>query len=319
MRGEAELVEACLAGARAGGADTESLVLGPGDDAAILRPPPGHDLAWSSDEQVEDVHFRRLWGEALGYSALGSKAAGASLSDLAAMGARPLGALFSLRLPADLVEHAEALGRGVGAQLAAVGCPLAGGNLARAERLGLTIDVLGALPEGRSLRRSTAQPGDALYVSGSLGWAALGLAWLEARKDPGDPDAARAVEAICRPRPRIELGQRLLELSRVACLDLSDGLARDSCRLASASGVRLEFESALIPGPAEGLLPGLDPAELAWGGGEDYELLIAGPASELEGMEGLIRVGVVVCGEGVLRDGQLTSGGGHDHFPTGAS
>jgi thiamine-monophosphate kinase len=315
MRGEDELVEACLAGARAVGADTESLILGPGDDAAILRPPPGHDLAWTSDEQVEDVHFRRAWGEALGYAALGSKAAGASLSDLAAMGARPLGALFSLRLPPELLSHAEALGRGVGAQLAAVGCPLAGGNLARADRLGLTVDALGALPRGRALRRDAARAGDALYVSGPLGWAALGLRWLEARRDPGDPEATRAVEAICRPRPRIELGQRLLELPRVACLDLSDGLARDSRRLARASGVRLEIEGALIPGPAATLLPGLDVAELAWGGGEDYELLIAGPASDLEGVEGLIRIGAVTAGEGVFRDGQASTNDGHDHFP----
>ncbi len=330
LRGEAQLVEACLAGARAAGADTSGvdgrLVLGPGDDAAILRAPAGHDLVWSSDEQVEDVHFRRRWGEAFGFAALGTKAAGASLSDLAAMGAKPLGALFSLRLPPELADHAEALARGVGAQLAAAGCPLAGGNLARAPQLGLTIDVLGTVPEGRGLRRAGARPGDALYVSGELGWSALGLRWLEAGLDPQDPRATRALEALFHPRPRLELGQLLLALPRVACMDLSDGLAKDLPRLASASGVRVEVRSESLPCPSTSLLEALQgdlspdhmsPADLAWEGGEDYELLIAGPASDLDGIAGLTRIGEVSAGSGTFRDGALAVGG-HDHFP-GAS
>jgi thiamine-monophosphate kinase len=333
LRGEAELVEACLEGARAAGADTSGLdgsgrlVLGPGDDAAILRAPPGHDLVWSSDEQVEDVHFRRVWGQAFGFAALGAKAAGASLSDLAAMGAEPLGVLFSLRLPPELAEHAEALARGVGAQLAAAGCPLAGGNLARAPQLGLTIDVLGTVPEGRGLRRDAAQPGDAIYVSGELGWSALGLRWLEAGLSPEDPQATRALEALFHPRPRLELGQRLLKLPRVACMDLSDGLAKDLPRLARASGVRAEVSSELLPGPSEPLLATLceeessgdaSPASVAWSGGEDYELLVAGPARDLDEVSGLIRIGVVSAGEGVFLDGALV-GGGHDHFPDATS
>jgi len=331
LRGEAELVEACLEGARAAGADTSGLdeagglVLGPGDDAAILRAPPGHDLVWSSDEQVEDVHFRRRWGEAFGFAALGTKAAGASLSDLAAMGAKPLGALFSLRLPPELADHAEALARGVGAQLAAAGCPLAGGNLARAPQLGLTIDVLGTVPEGRGLRRDQARPGDAIYVSGELGWAALGLRWLEAGLSPDDPSATRALEALFHPRPRIKLGLQLQALPRVACMDLSDGLAKDLPRLARASGVRVEVHSELLPGPSgeavetlrrEDSARGLSPADLAWSGGEDYELLIVGPPSVLSEVAGLVQVGQVSAGSETLRDG-VRATGGHDHFSPG--
>lgn len=331
LRGEAELVEACLAGARAAGAETGGLdeggrlVLGPGDDAAILRAPAGHDLVWSSDEQVEDVHFRRRWGEVFGFAALGSKAAGASLSDLAAMGATPLGALFSLRLPPELADQAEALARGVGTQLAAAGCPLAGGNLARAPQLGLTLDVLGTVPEGRGIRRDLARPGDAIYVSGELGWSALGLRWLEAGLDPQDPRATRALEALLHPRPRIPLGQRLLQLPRVAGMDLSDGLAKDLPRLARASGVRVEVSSELLPGPSQELLEALargestgdeTPTALAWSGGEDYELLIAGPPADLDPIPGLVRIGAVSAGEGTLLDGS-PRGGGHEHFTSG--
>lgn len=312
---EAELIGALLAGAEAAGAQVRAgrgLLLGAGDDAALLRPGPGEDLAWSCDEQLEDVHFRRAWGEALGFEVLGAKAAGASLSDLAAMGARPVGALLSLRLPPELQGIAGALGRGVGAQLAVAGCPLAGGNLARSERLGISLDVLGALPAGRGLLRSAALPGDALYVSGTLGLAACGLAWLEAGRDPQAPEAAAALAALLRPCPRLAAGQALLAFPRVACMDLSDGLAADLPRLARASGVRAEVELARLPGASEAELLGLEPGRLAWEGGEDYQLLIAGP-EDLALEAGWVRIGVCVEGSGVYLDGAPGSAG-FDHF-----
>ena len=323
-RGEAELIAAILAGAEAAGAQVRvgpgshgasglgALLLGAGDDAALLRAPVGQDLVWTCDEQLEDAHFRRAWGEACGFAALGAKAAGASLSDLAAMGAQPLGALLSLRLPPELQGIAEELGRGVGEQLAAAGCPLAGGNLARSARLGISLDVLGCVPEGRGLLRSSARPGDGLYVSGAVGLAACGLAWLEAGRDPHAPEAARAVRALLRPAPRLELGVTLRALPRVACMDLSDGLAADLPRLALASGVRAEVESALLPGPAEARLLDLDPARLAWEGGEDYQLLVAAPKGAMLGAD-WIRIGTCGEGAGVYLDGQPASAG-FDHF-----
>lgn len=315
LQGEEHLVAACLAGARAAGANTTNLVLGPGDDAAILRTPPDHDLVWSTDEQVEDVHFRRSWAHELGFASLGTKAAGASLSDLAAMGATPLGALFSLRLPLELTEYAEALARGVGIQLAAAGCPLAGGNLVRAEHLGLSLGVLGTVPRGKGLRRDQAHPGDDLYVSGPLGWSALGLHWLESGQDPSDPQATRALEAFFHPRPRLALGRQLLSLPRVACLDLSDGLARDLPRLAAASQVQAQVSSGLLPCPSGDALLDRDATALAWSGGEDYQLLLAGPAADLDPIVGLTRIGKVRAGSGVLLDDQIVPGG-HEHFPT---
>ena len=318
---ERALIDRLLAAAR-GADEDEAVVVGPGDDAAVLRPSPGAELVWSVDDQVEGAHFRAAW---CGPEQAARKAAGASLSDLAAMGAKPLGALFSLRLPPELADHAEALARGVGAQLAAAGCPLAGGNLARAPQLGLTIDVLGTVPEGRGLRRDQARPGDAIYVSGELGWAALGLRWLEAGLSPDDPSATRALEALFHPRPRIKLGLQLQALPRVACMDLSDGLAKDLPRLARASGVRVEVHSELLPGPSgeavetlrrEDSARGLSPADLAWSGGEDYELLIVGPPSVLSEVAGLVQVGQVSAGSETLRDG-VRATGGHDHFSPG--
>ena len=319
---ESARIELVLSAARAAGArlSADSVALGPGDDAALLRPPPGHELVWSTDEQVEDVHFRRAWSEWAGFGGLGAKAAGASLSDLAAMGAEPLGALLSLRLPPDLPPRAlEELAGGVGEQLAAAGCPLVGGNLAQDPRgLGLTLDVLGHVPAGRAWLRSGARAGDHLFVSGTLGLARLGLSYLEGGGDPRDPAWRAPLQALVRPRPRLELARRLQQGARrpTAALDLSDGLARDLPRLALASGLQAELRGADLPGPPAELCAqlGIEPTRCALLGGEDYQLLLAGPA-ELSA-DGLIDVGRLVSGTpgAALIDSKPLGDKGFDHF-----
>ncbi|MGE0712278.1 MAG: thiamine-phosphate kinase [Planctomycetota bacterium] len=327
---EAARIERILAAARAGGAETEGpeVVLGPGDDAALLLPPPGCELVWTTDEQLEDAHFRRSWTEWAGFAALGRKAAGASLSDLAAMGARPLGALLSLRAPRELAPEALAeVARGIGEQLGPAACPLVGGNLARdPARLGISVEVLGAVERGRALRRDAGRAGDRLFVSGPLGWARLALLWLEEQPRPAaelarelaDGPWARALAALLRPRPRLELGRVLAGRGeRIAAMDLSDGLARDLPRLALASGLAAEVTRARLPGPDPALCAALgrSPADLAWEGGEDYELLVAGPA-ELAEVDGLTEIGHLVAGEPgrVSLDGTPVTLAGFDHF-----
>lgn len=319
---EDDLIPLLLDAARSAGASTTGshVVLGPGDDAAVFRAPEGHDLVWTVDDHVEDVHFRRAWG----WEAVGRKAAGACLSDLAGMGAAPLGVLLSLHLPRDLDEAAAlALARGVGAALAACGCPLLGGNLARhPERVAVSTSAVGSVSRGRVLTRASARPGDVLAVSGTLGLARAGLAWLEAGGAPADPRAAEAVERLLAPRPRFDVARALH--GRVACMDLSDGLARDLPRLLRASGVAAIVDSDALPAPpAElaALVGGDEPARLAWLGGEDFELLLAGERAPLEGLGLDVRViGRVEVGapgavrlEGRLRD-DAGARAGFDHF-----
>lgn len=306
---EDDLIPLILEAARAAGATTSAphVLLGPGaDDAAALRPPADHDLVWTVDDHVQDVHFRAAWG----WEAAGRKAAAACLSDLAAKGAAPLGALVALHLPRGLATaDTLALARGLGAALAASGCPLLGGNLvAHPERVSISTSALGAVPRGRTLTRAAARPGDRLFVTGTLGLARAGLRWLDAGRAADEAPGAAAVARLLGPRPRFDVG-RALALApdlRVACMDLSDGLARDLPRLLRASGVAAVVDAASLPGPDLALAGALEPdeaparaaARLAWLGGEDFELLLAAPEQALAalGLPGLVAVGHVEAG-----------------------
>lgn len=312
---EDQLIPRLLEAARAAGAATAGpeVVLGPGDDAAVLAPRAGEELVWTVDDQVESSHFERAWG----WEEIGTKAAGACLSDLAAMGARPVGALLSLHLPADLDPSAVlALARGVGRGLGRARCPLLGGNLARAARVALSVSALGAVAAGRALRRDAARPGDLLLVGGALGLARLGLAHLLGGGEPRDAVARPLLE----PTPLLELGRAVATLPRAACMDVSDGLARDLPRLLRASGVAAVVDSAALPAPPADLVarlaPGATPAEVAWLGGEDYALLVAAP--DASGLP-LVPIGRVVAGPpgAIALEGPLAGrdlGEGFDHF-----
>jgi thiamine-monophosphate kinase len=262
--GEFELIAAFTGALPLAG---EGVLLGPGDDAALLRPPPGEELVATVDAVVEGVHFDRRFTPA----DVGWKALAVNLSDLAAMGARPLWALVALGVPPGTPPARLAgVARGLGACARAFGIAVAGGNVTRAPALSLTVTVVGAAPRGRALRREGARPGDAVLVSGALGEAALGL-------EPGA--AASLARRQRRPVPRLALGQALVGLASAA-IDVSDGLVQDLGHLCRASGVGASLRLAELPlSPAyrRATAGRADPWGPALSGGEDYELCVTVP------------------------------------------
>jgi thiamine-monophosphate kinase len=323
---------------------TENVVLGIGDDAAILDPPEGERLLLATDSLVERVHFSRKW---MPPRFLGRKAVAVNASDIAAMGGEPLAVLLSLAVPPDSdVEALWQLVEGVHERARELGMSLVGGNMASSPG-GILVDVtvVGATVKKRALRRSGAKPGDGIYLSGKIGAALTGLRLLEqgAVLAAGGglivPESLRSgpiahAEACIRahidPEPRVALGR---ELNRrrlaTACIDVSDGLALDLHRLCRASGVGARIEEASLP-----LSPGLlawerawkrDPLSSALGGGEDYELLFtSGSGEKLDrfraGLDLFVtRIGEttkeerveLVGGDGTLRP---LSASGWDHF-----
>jgi len=260
--GEFALIERFVRAVPARGA---GVVVGPGDDAAVLRLAPSEELVATVDAVVEGVHFDRRSPPA----DAGWKALAVSLSDLAAMGARPLHALVALGLPAGLpAATVRGIARGLGACAREYGVAVVGGNVTRARDLSITVTALGAVPEGRAVLRSGARPGDLVAVTGTVGDAALGL-------------LAGATPALARrqrrPTPRLAAGRALAGLVR-AGIDVSDGLAQDLGHLCRSSGVGARIGLADLPlspayrRAARGLA---DPYGPALSGGEDYELVVA--------------------------------------------
>jgi thiamine-monophosphate kinase len=241
------------------------VLLGIGDDAAVLRPRSGQDLVVSTDAYVEDVHFR--WRNQSPRT-IGRRALVANLSDLAAMGARPLGFTLALAAPGALeVRRIDGIAAGLLHEARAHACPWLGGNVSRARETSLAVTVLGSVARGRALTRAGARPGDRLFVTGTLGGAALDVARGERRGG-----RVRRVAT-----PRLAAGHRLARLPGVgACIDISDGLEAD---LAHLLGDRLhvDLDPGRVPRPrgfaAACLRAGVEPESLLLGGGEDYELL----------------------------------------------
>ena len=251
---------------RAGGR-RHGVALGIGDDAALLRLRAAEELVVSTDASVERVHFR--W-QTDAPAALGRRALAAAVSDLAAMGARPLGCTLSLAAPPALeLRRLDAALRGLVAEAAGRGCPLIGGNIARARETSFHLTVLGAVKRGRALRRDAARAGDLLLVTGTLGRAALRRARAAAERKPHHDV----------PPDRLSAGRKLGALGRrVACIDLSDGLAADLPHLLGG-GLGAEVVCDALPRmrgfDASCRRLGLDPAVLLASGGEDYELLFS--------------------------------------------
>jgi len=266
--GEFELIEAFT---RALPLSGEGVVLGPGDDAALLQAPAGEELVATVDAVEEGVHFDRRFTP----GDVGWKALAVNLSDLAAMGARPLWALVALGVPRDTpVARLTGVARGLGACARRYGIAVAGGNVTRAPALALTVTVFGSAPKGKALRRVGARPGDAVMVSGTLGEAALGL------ERGAAPRLARRQR---RPEPRLALGRGLLGLASAA-IDISDGLVQDLGHLCSASGVGASLRLAELPlSPAyrRATAGRADPWAPALSGGEDYELCVTVPVGKV--------------------------------------
>jgi len=264
------------------------LKLGIGDDAAVWAPTPG---AWSvitTDALVEDVHFRL--GTTDWYD-LGWKSLAVNLSDAAAMGAQPRYAVVSVGLAGDLpLEAVDAFYRGMADLAARHDTLLVGGDTVRAPCLAITVTVVGetrpAAPGEAPplLRRAAGRPGDAVAVTGDLGASAGGLRLLEGARPPGGTaaDHAALVAAHRRPSPRVAAAGVLLDAGVRCGMDLSDGLLSDAERLGEASAVGVVLEAARLPlAPALVATYGDAALALALAGGEDYELLCAGPADVL--------------------------------------
>lgn len=326
--GEEALIQGYLARLAEGAAGAFGLK----DDCAALTPEPGHDLVLTTDAVAAGVHF--FAGDAS--ADIGWKALAVNVSDLAAKGARPIAYLMALAMPqAPRAAWMEGLVEGLGEAQAAFGCRLIGGDTdRRSGPLSITIMAIGQVPTGRMVPRGGAKPGDFLYVSGTLGDAALGL---KLRTDPAaahawglDAIAARHLtERYLRPQPSLGLRDALLA-SASAAMDISDGLAKDLARMAAASGVGALVHTAALPlsGAARTALtaaPGLLTNVLS--GGDDYEILTAVPPAAAAAFEAasrergvsVTRIGEAIPGHGLqLRDaagrGLALKHSGYDHF-----
>jgi thiamine-monophosphate kinase len=310
--GEFALIDRIERAVRRAGIGRGAVVLGIGDDAALLRLRAGEDLAVSTDAVVEDVHFR-FANESP--RSIGRRALAAALSDLAAMGARPLGVVAALAAPPSLsLARAGGITRGLVEGSLRWNAPLVGGNVARAKQTALTLTVLGAVRRGRALTRSGARPGDRIFVTGTLGGTALAVA-----------RAARGARMRAAPEPRLGAGLALARLRGAgACIDVSDGLVADLGHLLRASRVGARIDPARVPRPpgfaAACARLGVDSERLALAGGEDYELLFTlrpkGPgAAALRRKLGVpvAEIGVVTHGRG-LRPPASRSLPGFRHF-----
>ena len=255
--------------------------VGLGDDCAVLDPPEGERLVISTDSSVENVHFRRSW---LSPREIGWRATAGALSDLAAMGARPLGVMLGLVVPYEWRSALDELADGIGEAAAFGGAPILGGDTSDGGVLALAVTVIGAA--ARPLPRSGARAGDRLYVTGVLGGSLGALRDLEAGRIPRPGMWQR----FAHPEPRLREGQWLAEQGVTAAVDISDGLAADLGHLAAASGVRIAVDLDKLPvyeeadprtgafgavgGAAKHALAVLTDAARS---GEEYELLVTSP------------------------------------------
>lgn len=268
---------------RAGTFAGKELYLGIGDDCALLRIKPGEEIAITTDLSIAGRHFRLKWHPA---EVVGHRTLARGLSDIAAMGARPVAAFLSLGLPRELTMKKgrrpawiDGFLQGFLALALKHKTPLAGGDLAQSPLAAADIVLVGAVPRGKALLRSGARPGDLLYVTGALGGAAAGLNQLRKRHSKTPATLATPHRPKDRlaphlwPQPRIPQG---LWLSRrgaaTAAIDISDGLSTDLDNLCAESGVSAELDANSLP-----IYPGAS-LEEALHGGEDYELLFTAPA-----------------------------------------
>jgi thiamine-monophosphate kinase len=285
------------------------VLLGIGDDCALLRVRVVEEVAVTTDLSIDGRHFRLDWHPA---EAVGHRTLARGLSDLAAMGARPVGAFLSLGLPRELAKTGTSgsmsswISRffdGLLALADAHGTVLAGGDLAESPIALADVVLVGAVPRGRALLRSGARVGDELYVTGALGGAAAGLARLTAWNAAAKPnvrgkargipqDFAAELAAHLYPQPRVQQGlwlQRRRAAS--AAIDISDGFSTDLAHLCEESDVAAEVDATLLPVHASATLA------QALHGGEDYELLFTAPKGA--------RIPAAIAGVAVTQIGRM--------------
>jgi len=313
--GEFDLIERYFAR----GSGRRDVLLGVGDDAALLEVPPGRALVAAVDTLVEGRHF--LPDAPPG--SVGHQALAVNLSDLAAMGADPAWALLSLSLPESDEAWLQSFADGLYALAERHGVALVGGDTVRGPRV-VTVTALGYVEPTHALRRDCARPGDVLFVSGWPGEAGAGLEALRSGTVRGDDDPL--VRRYRYAEPRLELGRALRGRARSA-MDVSDGLLGDLQKLckSSAVGARLDLERLPVSAELARRHSSEQCERFMLFGGDDYELLFTVPADRAAGFDAgapagvpVHRIGVIEAGAGVRceRDGRVVDlrGGGYDHF-----
>lgn len=275
------------------------LVLGVGDDCAIIAPPADSQLVITTDTLVAGVHFPHDCDA----GALARRALRVNLSDLAAMGAVPLGIQLALTLPQADTDWLAAFSAGLAADCREFACPLMGGDTTRGP-LAVTITALGTVPTGQALLRSGASAGDQLYVTGTLGDARAALEVMDASGAGGGILGQR----YWLPEPRLAAGELLRGLASAA-LDISDGLVQDAGHIAAASGLGCQIQVSSLP-LSKALTNGFERVVAeTWGltGGDDYELCFTVPPQHVAAIEHVLtgagqtftRIGEMVAGQGV--------------------
>jgi thiamine-monophosphate kinase len=282
--------------------------LGLSDDAAFIKPPPGCDLVLKTDAIVGGVHF---FPEDAA-QAVASKALRVNLSDLAAKGARPLGFLLSLAIPKDIKEDwLGGFAEGLRGDAVLFGCPLFGGDTDRTPGpVTVSIAMFGSVPEGTMVRRAGAKPGDRVFVTGTIGDAALGVAVRGGKAKKWELNDAQRQHLMSRyllPQPRTVLTEAIRNHASAA-MDISDGLVGDFGKLCRASGVAAEIRVASVPisDAGKAVVAGNAAAlELILTGGDDYEVVCTVPSEKAESFRAAAKaVGVPVAEIGEIRAGE---------------
>ncbi|MDI3211837.1 thiamine-phosphate kinase [Arthrobacter sp. AL12] len=327
---ESQLLERIFPRLHYGQEHNPSLILGPGDDAAIVAAPDGRAVL-SIDTQVADQDFRLEWNNGYrttGYD-VGWKAAAQNLSDINAMGARATSLVVSLTMPpgtrvAWVEDFADGLSAGI-RELGAPDCAVAGGDLGRGSELAVSVAILGTLDGGSPVLRSGARAGDILALAGTVGRAAAGLALLESAVpvEALTKEQRALLDTQCRPLPPLAGGPLARDSGATAMMDISDGLVRDGNRMAAASHAVLNLDASVLEQLAVPLLPAAellrtDPMAWILGGGEDHGLLATFPPG-LQLPHGFTAIGSVEApastdSTGVKIAGRSADTVGWDHF-----
>ena len=288
------------------------VIIGPGDDTALLRTPGGSVLA-TTDAMVRGRDWLDQWSTG---ADVGGKAVAQNIADIAAMGGVPSGLLVTLIAdPRTSLAWVRDFITGLAQAAGEAGVPVLGGDLSSAPEgvLVVSLTALGECEGREPVRRSGARPGDVLAVSGTLGHSAAGLLLLQRGQGGLAPEL---VDYHRRPRPPYQQGPVAARAGATAMLDISDGLGRDAGRMARASEVRIDLDAVLLGGDVAQLQHVISHDD-AWRcvteGGEEHSLLACFP-SDAALPDGWRRVGTVVAGSGVLLRGRLVTRGGWDHF-----
>lgn len=302
--------------------ENDSVLVGVGDDGAVIRPAPGRELVLAVDTLVEGVHFP----VAMPAADVGFRAVAVNLSDLAAMAARPRWMTLALTLVDASEDWLQAFAAGLYAAAGQYDVSLVGGDTTRGTERVISVQLVGDVEPGRAVCRHGASPGDRIYVSGTLGDAAAGLALLQADAPRSAAESA-LVSRFSRPSARVELGEALRRVASAA-IDVSDGLAGDVAKLLAASGCGAHIDISRLPISAElDSVAGRDAAiRHALSGGDDYELCFTVPpdgevrvaaAAEAAGTQ-VTCIGAVERGDRLVwvQDGQPVEydDAGYTHF-----